>query len=81
MSNKVPLSVLMESARGKLIQAFNQVIDETRLPAYLYEGMLAELLAEVRNRKNLELISDINAMKNEKDGTEEEKDNENFAGN
>lgn len=81
MSNKVPLSVLMESTRGKLIQAFNQVIDETRLPAYLYEGMLAELLAEVRNRKNLELISDINAMKNEKDGTEEEKDNENFAGN
>ena len=81
MSNKVPLSVLMENARGKLIQTFNQVIDETRLPAYLYEGMLAELRAEVRNRKNLELISDINAMKNEKDGTEEEKDNENFAGN
>ncbi len=81
MSNTVPLSVLMENARGKLIQTFNQVIDETRLPAYLYEGMLAELLAEVRNRKNLELISDINAMKNEKDGTEEEKDNENFAGN
>lgn len=73
MSKKVPLSVLMESARGKLIQAFNQVIDETRLPAYLYEGMLSELLAEVRNRKNLELISDINAMESEKDDAEEEK--------
>lgn len=73
MSKKVPLSVLMENARGKLVQAFNQVIDETRLPAYLYEGMLLELLSEVRNRKNLELISDINAMESENDDAEEEK--------
>lgn len=72
MSKKVPLSVLMESTKGKLIQAFNQVIDETRLPAYLYEGMLLELLAEVRNRKNLELVSDINAMETEKDSEKEE---------
>ena len=62
MNNGVPLSVLMENARGKLMQAFNQVLDETKLPAYLMEGMLLELLSETRNRKNLELISDINAM-------------------
>lgn len=70
MNNGTPLSVLMENARGKLIQAFNQVIDETKLPAYLMEGMLLELLSETRNRKNLELISDINAMQN-KEKTEE----------
>ena len=72
MSKKVPLSVLMENTKGKLIQAFNQVIDETRLPAYLYEGMLLELLAEVRNRKNLELVSDINAIETEKDSEKED---------
>lgn len=71
MGEKVPLSVLIENAKGKFFQAFNQVIDETRLPAYLYEGMVLELLAEIRNRKNLELISDINAMKTENGGTEE----------
>ncbi len=70
MNNGVPLSVLMENARGKLVQAFNQVLDETKLPAYLMEGMLLELLSETRNRKNLELISDINAMQN-KENTEE----------
>lgn len=70
MNNGIPLSVLMENARGKLIQAFNQVLDETKLPAYLMEGMLLELLSETRNRKNLELISDINAMQN-KEKTEE----------
>lgn len=70
MNKGIPLSVLMENARGKLIQAFNQVLDETKLPAYLMEGMLLELLSETRNRKNLELISDINAMQN-KENTEE----------
>lgn len=70
MNKGIPLSVLMENARGKLIQAFNQVLDETKLPAYLMEGMLLELLSETRNRKNLELISDINTMQN-KENTEE----------
>ncbi|MCH5203140.1 MAG: hypothetical protein J1F03_00245 [Oscillospiraceae bacterium] len=65
--NKIPLSVLMEHARGKLIQAFNQVIDETKLPAYLYEGMILELLSDVRSRKNLEIISDLNVMERKED--------------
>lgn len=70
MDNKIPLSVIMENARGKLIQAYNQVLDETKLPAYLMEGMLIELLSETRNRKNLELISDINAMQNKENAEE-----------
>lgn len=73
MNNGAPLSLLMENARGKLIQAFNQIIDETKLPAYLMEGMLLELLSETRNRKNLELISDINAMQSQKSNGEEAK--------
>ena len=61
MHNKTPLSVRMESARGMLIQAFNQIQEETGLPAYLYEGMIVNLLAEVRNQKNLEILADLNA--------------------
>lgn len=71
MSEKLPLSVLMENTKGKLTQAFNQIIGESHLPAYLLEGMLLELLSETRNRKNLELISDINTMQN-KDKAEED---------
>jgi hypothetical protein len=67
----IPLSVAMENTRGRLNQAFNQIIGESKLPAYLIEGMLAEILSEIRNRKNLELISDINAMQN-KENTEED---------
>lgn len=64
--NSVPLSVVMENTRGRLNQSFKQIISESKLPAYLIEGMLAEMLSEVRNRKNLELISDINAMQSDK---------------
>ena len=60
--NQKPLSVMMENAKGMMISAFNQVQAETALPAYLMEGIVLDLLAQVRNQKNLELVSDYNKM-------------------
>ena len=57
----LPLSFTMEKTKIKLLQAFNQVIDESKLPAYLVEGMLLDFLAEIRDRKNAEITSDFNA--------------------
>lgn len=65
MDNKqksIPLSILLENAKGKFITAFNQIVEETNLPAYLMEGIIVEVLAETRARKNLELVSDYNSM-------------------
>lgn len=65
MDNKqktIPLSILLENAKGKFITAFNQIVEETNLPAYLMEGIIVEVLAEIRARKNLELVSDYNSM-------------------
>lgn len=61
-NNNLPLSIIIENARGKLIQAFNEVLAETKLPAYLTEGIILEILSEVRSRKNLELVSDYNRV-------------------
>lgn len=69
----IPLSILLENAKGKFINAFNQMLEETNLPAYLIEGILLEVLAETRARKNLELVSDYNAMNQ----TESERGGEN----
>lgn len=63
-NNGIPLSVAMENTKAKLNQAFHQIISESKLPAYLIEGMVLEMLSEIRNHKNLELLSDINAMQN-----------------
>ena len=65
MDNKkkpIPLSILLENAKGNFITAFNQITEETNLPAYLMEGIIVEVLAETRARKNLELVSDYNSM-------------------
>lgn len=61
-NNNLPLSIIIENAKGKLIQKFNEVLAETKLPAYLTEGIILEILSEVRSRKNLELVSDYNRV-------------------
>ena len=67
----IPLSILLENAKGKFINAFNQILEETNLPAYLMEGIIVEVLAETRARKNIELVADCNSMnQSEKEGEE-----------
>lgn len=75
MMNKMPLSVMLENAKGMMIDAFNQVQETSNLPAYLMEGIVLDLLSEVRNRKNLELVQDYNRM-NQAAESEEKKEGE-----
>ncbi len=64
MSDNTPLSIMLESAKGKFVSAFNEVLADTKLPAYLVEGIVLDILADLRNRKNIELIMDYAAMQN-----------------
>ncbi len=75
MMDKMPLSVMLENAKGMMIDAFNQVQEKTNLPAFLMEGIVLDLLSEVRNRKNLELVQDYNRM-NQAAETEKKKEGE-----
>lgn len=60
MSNQPkPLSIVMEETRAKLNVIVNKVIEESKLPAYLVEGMLLGLLSDAREQKARELISDM----------------------
>lgn len=63
----MPLSLMLENAKGMMIDAFNQVQKKTNLPAYLMEGIVLDLLSQVRNQKNLELVSDMNRMNQQKE--------------
>lgn len=71
--NDMPLSLMLENAKGMMIDSFNQVQEKTNLPAYLMEGIVLDLLSQVRNQKNLELVSDMNRMNQQKDKFKEEK--------
>lgn len=61
-NNQVPLSVMLENANGKLTAAFSQIAQETHLPAYLLEGIVAGILSDIRKQKNIELAADYAAM-------------------
>ena len=71
--NNMPLSLMMENAKGAMTDAFNQIVEQSNLPAYLLEGIVADLLSEIRKQKNLELVSDMNRMKQTEHSEQEEK--------
>lgn len=52
---KPTLTIILERARAILKNALNRVIAETALPAYLIEGVLLDLLADVRAQKAVEI--------------------------
>jgi hypothetical protein len=71
----VPLSVMIENARGMMLDSFNEVIEKTNLPAYLLDGVVIDLLSEVRKQKNIALIAALNSM-NEAEQEETESEEE-----
>lgn len=63
----IPLSVLLENTKIRMTDSVNKVIQESNLPAYLIEGILSDILSDVRKQKNLELASDYATMNEEKE--------------
>ena len=68
----IPLSVMMENIKGMMFEAFQQVQEKSNLPAYLMEGIIVDLLSQVRNQKNLELVSDMQRMNQSEQEKQEE---------
>ena len=71
MNKEMPLSVMLENVKGRMTSSFGQIMQESSLPAYLIEGILVGILADVRNQKNLELASDYNSTNHEEKKEEE----------
>ncbi len=68
----IPLSVLLENTKIRMTDSVNKVIQESNLPAYLIEGILLDILVEIRKQKNLELVSDYASMNEENQKSEED---------
>lgn len=71
----IPLSVMLENAKKMTASAIQDILNQTKLPAYLFEGILVGLLADIREQKNNELIADIHMMHQEQK-KEDEKEGE-----
>lgn len=68
----IPLSVMLENAKKMTASAIQDILNQTKLPAYLFEGILVGLLADIREQKNNELIADIHMMHQEQKEDEKE---------
>lgn len=68
----IPLSVMIENTKGMMFETFQQVQEKSNLPAYLMEGIIVDLLSQVRNQKNLELVSDMQRMNQSEQQKQEE---------
>ena len=58
------LSKQIEETKQKLNAATNRILIESGLPAYLTEGIVLGILADIRERKAIELTQDITSENN-----------------
>ena len=52
------LMVAIEEAKLKVYAAFNQIVEETKLPPFLFECVVTDLLAEIRKQEVIDLIKE-----------------------
>ncbi len=64
----MPLSIMLENAKSMFISAFNQVSEQTKLPAYLIEGIMLGILSDIRAQKNIELTADYKRVSQDDEG-------------
>ncbi len=53
------LLMIVEDVRAKVNSSINQIMAETNIPAYLMEGVLQGVLADVRAVKNSEMYAEM----------------------
>lgn len=70
-----PLSVIIEKTRLEMRTAVNQVIQKSNLPAYLLEGIILDILADIRSQHISEIVQDCSAV------TEKNKEKESVGDN
>lgn len=64
----IPLSVSVQAARNYLKDAVAQIMDKTKLPAYLMDGVVCEVLADLRCRELCEYASCPAEVPKDEDG-------------
>ena len=70
MAQQLNLCTEIEETRCEIVTAINSINARRGLPAYLLDGILSSILAEVRNQKSAEMIIAINHEENEEEGEE-----------
>ena len=73
----LPISLKIENAKGKILSVLNDSSIEYNLPAFILEGIMADILADVRSQAKIELLNDMNLILKSKNKEGEKFDNDN----
>ena len=68
---ELPISLKIANARGKILSCVNMASVEYNLPAFILEGIIADVLAETRSQAKIETLNDVNLLLNEKKDDEQ----------
>ena len=72
---ELPISLKIENAKGKILSALNDVSVTYNLPAFILEGVFADILSDIRSQSKMEALNDINLILDNKNKEGEKVDN------
>ena len=70
---ELPISLKIANAKGKILSVVNLASVEYNLPAFILEGILADILSDTRAQARIEALNDVNLILEEKNNQEDEK--------
>ena len=71
MTMELPISLKIANAKGKILSCVNMASVEYNLPAFILEGIIADVLVEIKSQARIELLNDVNLLLNEKKDDEQ----------
>ena len=70
---ELPISLKIANTKGKILSAVNDVSMEYNLPAFILEGILADVMIEITSQAKIETLNDVNVLiKQKKDDEQKE---------
>ena len=71
--NNLPLNIKLNNCKKKLDNCITSIIMEYGLPAFLIEGILSEVMLEVKKQSNNELVRSYDELISSKEGEKNDK--------
>ena len=69
---ELPISLKIANAKGKILNCVNMASVEYNLPAFILEGIVADVLAETRSQAKIEVLNDFNLLLEKKNDKQRE---------
>lgn len=69
---ELPISLKIANAKGKMLSAVNLASVEYKLPAFILEGILSDILSDTRAQARIEALNDVNSILEEKNKNDQE---------